>query len=338
MQIELRHAALEESVAQRLRIAANALAAHRIQARAEPWDGTHCDVVVINADDAYGLRVLEIARRRGVPVLVLGTTDSVEADARISPASATVAAITRVLHELLVARKAESAAKSAAPVANAASTSVSSSPPAPRPTSSKTATPPAPTSALTKLVLESKLAQVDLKATISGMTILLMPSIGRVLGASAGELLHARAMLGEDGWSFRPLQQGDRLEHQPGTLSQSLDSFLLQGAWGIRHKLPSFPEVTTHLREWPDLGSAAEIIEALKVVSILRQGSASPSEIVAESGIAAADVSACLWAFSASSILDRREVMQPRAASVAQTQSKPGLFARLAAHFGLTRH
>lgn len=323
MEIELRHAALEESVAQRLRISASALAAHRMQARAEPWDGTQCDVVVVNADDAYGLHVLDIARRRNVPVLVLGSDESVVADARLSPSSATVAAITRALHELLSAPKAEAAKTPAAGLPFVSAEAV---------------VPPGPSIGLTRLVLEPKLARADIKATISGMTIWLMPGIGRVLGASVGELLHARAMLGEDGWNFRPLEPGGRVEHPPGTLSQSLDAFLLQGAWGIRHKLPAFPETTVHLREWPDLGSAAEIIEALKVVKVLQRGSASPSEIVAESGVAAADVSACLWAFSASSILERRDRVQPRAASAVLSPSKPGLFARLAAHFGLARH
>ncbi|TDR46812.1 hypothetical protein DFR29_103348 [Tahibacter aquaticus] len=66
MRIDLRTAALTDSEDQRVRIAASLLGAVRIEAKPSPWDGTRCDVVIVNADDAYGRQVLALAQKRGI--------------------------------------------------------------------------------------------------------------------------------------------------------------------------------------------------------------------------------------------------------------------------------
>lgn len=320
MEIELRYAALDDVVEQRVRFATQALAAHRIRAHASPWNGTQADVVVVNADDGYGRRVMEIAQRRGTPVLALGGVPDLEAEAALRPEAATVAAIAKSLRDLLALRREPPSAASASAKTRPARVS-----------------PVEPACALTRLATDPRLANLDLEATFQGTTVWLLPSSGRVLSANVGAQLHARAMLGQDGWRFAPLD-GPRRANPIGTAAGSLDAFYMQGAWTARSKLPDYPETSTSLREWPDLGGAAEIVDALKVARVLQRGSASPERIRDESGVGGAEVSACLWAFSASGLLERRVAMPAAAVPAQGRPARTGLFARLAAHFGLLRH
>lgn len=321
MEIELRYAALDDAVEQRVRFAAQALAAHRIRAQASSWDGTQADVVVVNADDGYGRHVMEIARRRGTPVLALGGDPGLEPQAVLRPETATVSAIAKSLRELLSRRNGPASAL----------------PPPATTEESLGHSPVEKACALTRLATDPQWANVDLEATFQGTTVWLLPRSGRVLSANVGAQLHARAMLGQDGWSFAPL--GEHRRANPiGPAAASLDAFYMQGAWTVRSSLPSFPAASASLREWPDLGGAAEIVDALKVVKVLQRGGASPARIRDESGVGEAEVSACLWAFSASGILERRVTAPSKAEPPQGRSARSGLFARLAVHFGLLRH
>jgi len=304
MPFELRYAGLDPVMEQRFRLATRALAAHRMDARAAEWDGTRCDVVAIDPNDAYGRRVLDIARRRGTPALEIGLATP------IVESGATVARLTRALHELLLgASRGEAAAVEA---------------------QRRSAT----ANAVVRLATDPSFAGVDLEARLQDLVVWLLPQSGRVIGATMSDLLRAREKIAQADWSLVPIGGRQRAK-PPGDVATSLDAFLLQGAWLARTQLPPFPQHVVALRDWPDLGSASELVEALAVVGVLQRAPATAAEIARRCNLPDADVGACLWALRAAGLLSGH------VAAPVQFTAPPGraggLIARLAAHFGLTR-
>lgn len=292
MPLELRYAGLDATMEQRLRLATQALAAHRLQARAAAWDGTRCDVVAADPHDAYGRRVLDIARRRGTPVL------------EIVEALATVARLTRALHDVL-----SKATSSATPAA--VSTPQAASP-------------------LLRLATDPALRGADVELRRDGAVVWLLSSKSRVVSASVSDRMRACEQLASNDWTVAAIGDRQRMR-PPGEITASLDAFLLTGAWSARGSLPAYPDEDVGLRDWPDLGTAGSIAEALVVVQSLQRFRGTPERIAYRHGLARADVDACLWAFQAAGLLDRAAAMSipvppPR---------HGGLFSRLAAHFGL---
>lgn len=307
MPFDLRYAGLDPAMEQRVRLAANALAAHRVQARAAQWDGTRCDIVAADPGDEYGRRVLEIARRRGTPALEVGSA------ARTAEQGTTVARLTRALYELLRGSD-----------GNAPSTSVPGFSAA------------AGTSGLVRLAGDEALAGRDVEARLRNIVVWLLPESGRVLSATVSDQLRARERLAADAdWTFTPLAAGSQRGEPPGEVSTSLDAFLLHAAWQARAQLPEFPSRDIALRDWLDLGAAAALVEPLAVVQALQRGPATVTQIARRTGIAEKDAGACLWAFKAAGLLHDRAAVAPPPET-----AKPrigGLFTRLAAHFGLLR-
>ena len=325
MQFDLRYAGLNPAMEQRLRLATTALAAHRMHARASEWDGTRCDMVAADPTDAYGRRVLEIARRRGTPALEIGPSTA------LYEPGATVARLTRALHELLL----RASGNARAPLLQA---------PAPAPASTPTRIAShVDMPALVRLALDPAIAGIDVEARSQevrsqNVVVWLLPSTGRVLSATVSDQLRARERLAVKEWSFTPLTPRQRVA-PIGEVNASLDAFLLQGAWHARAELPSFPAQEVALSDWPDLGSAASLVEALKVVQLLQRSRGSAAGIARRSGLAQRDVDACLWAFKAAGLLDGDDAPAhatvPVAAMIAANRG--GLLSRLAAHFGLSR-
>jgi len=325
MQFDLRYAGLNPAMEQRLRLATTALAAHRMQARASEWDGTRCDMVAADPTDAYGRRVLEIARRRGTPALEIGPTTA------LYEPGATVARLTRALHELLLRVSGTAHAPSLhAPAPASAS--------APMRLASHVDMP-----ALVRLALDPALAGIDVEARSQearsqNVVVWLLPSTGRVLSATVSDQLRARERLAVKEWSFTPITPRQRAAPL-GEVNASLDAFMLQGAWHARAELPPFPAHEVGLSDWPDLGSAASLVEALRVVQVLQRSRGTAVGIARRSGLAQRDVDACLWAFKAAGLLDGNDAPAhatvPVAAMVAANRG--GLLSRLAAHFGLSR-
>lgn len=318
MQFDLRYAGLNPAMEQRLRLATTALAAHRMQARASEWDGTRCDMVAADPTDAYGRRVLEIARRRGTPALEIGPTTA------LYEPGATVARLTRALHELLL--------RASAP--RAPSVHV----PAPMPPVQHASMP-----ALARLALDPALAGIDVEARSQearsqNVVVWLLPSTGRVLSATVSDQLRARERLAVKEWNFTPITERQRAAPL-GEVSASLDAFLLQGAWHARAELPPFSGNEVGLSDWPDLGSAASLVEALKVVQVLQRSRSTAAGIARRCGLAQRDVDACLWAFKAAGLLDDEKAPVPATvpAAVMVAANRGGLLSRLAAHFGLSR-
>lgn len=326
MRVLVRYAGLRPEQEQRARIAAGALAANSITAEAGPWDGTRCAMVLVNRDDGYGQHVQKIATRRGVPILVLGREALHEPGVIWVPEESSAGALARAMLSLL---STQPAAESAA-----ASTSSSAAPDAVR------AVDPSPShlpidSALARLLHDPALRDKDLEAHIGGRTLMLRRSAGRVLTASLSDQITVRNRIAESGWAFRVLANASSVPAGFET-SASLDAFLLLGALHGADRLPSFPYASASLRDWPDLGTIPESVSALRVAQALQAGCDNLASIAGFTALPEVQVSACLWAFGAAGLLEPQAGVPARAAQPV-APSPSGLFARLAAHFGLSR-
>ena len=326
MRAAVRHAGLKQDQEQRVRIAAGALAANSIVASASPWDGTRCDLVLLHADDGYGQHVMQIARRRGVEVIALSATRTGrEPGVNWIREDSSAAVLARQMAALLLGDRAPESPSEAAGEAAAASASE-----VPASNASEVA--------LVRLSEDPSLAGKDVEARIAGRTVFLLPSSGRVLSATLSDQFATRDRLGEAGWQFRPARKGD-IESNRFEFSGSLEAFLLQGALQQARQLPRFPAQPCSLQDWPDLGTTPDAVDALRVVQALQSRALTPATIASECRLDPAYVSACLWAFAAAGLLHRSPHGAAAAMPVTTPMAKPvlGVFARLAAHFGLGR-
>lgn len=319
MRIDLRTAALTDSEDQRVRIAANLLGAVRIEAKLSPWDGTRCDVVIVNADDAYGRRVMELAQKRGISLLAYASQAiHFEEASQCHVAEGTAASLVSALrHVIDAARKHDCAAN---PISTAAS-----SDPGRRST----------VSALMELTHDAWRGR-DIDADIAGRRISIRASCGRVMAGTLSDMLAARDALGKhaEAYGFTVVP-----ERHPsiGEISWSLDAFLVDGALRCRQSLPTFAGSAYALRDWPDLGSACETQAPLRIASWLQQRSGSVLERAKKAGIGADEVNACLWAFHASNLLVIGEPRATPTSPAAQTvRVATPLLSKLAARFGLS--
>ena len=85
MNVDIRVAVAGDELQKRLRLAAGLLQAHKIEGSLRPWDGTRCDCAIVAADDLYGERIQDYARRKQIPVLAI-----TRANDRFDPATATI--------------------------------------------------------------------------------------------------------------------------------------------------------------------------------------------------------------------------------------------------------
>lgn len=317
MRALIRHAGLRPDQEQRLRLAATALAAHGIQASVASWDGTRCQVAVVNADDAYGRKVLDVALRRGALALALSQS-AVQAGAHAAARDdSSAASLARLLQGIL---QADGTAGPADPPAIAA-----------RRLAANQAI--ASDGGLVHLAREDRLAGLDLEAHLGGRVVHLARSSGRVLSPTLSDLMAARDRLWEPGWTFVPLAQASTAQAR-FEMSTGLDAFLLQGALKRAAQLPAFPDAPCRLDDWPDLGASPDAVDALRVVRAIFGKPATPSGIARALGLEADYVSACLWAFAAAGLLRNHE---GPAAAVKPDAPVRGMWARLATHFGLRR-
>ncbi len=337
MRIDLRYAALSQDVERRVRLAATALAAHQIRATATDWDGTRCDLLIADASDGYGRHVIGIAKRKAISVLAFGSeTDSaVDGVIWLSPRSDVAALATAIRDELAACRPAEST-RSPNEDAPSSSRETSGEQQAGAWVTQDVSSGQSTGAALVRLSTDVELVQVDLQATIQGRTIQLLPSKGRVTASSLSDLLSARDHLSGGGWQFERISG-----RHPSSLSigasASLDVFYLYGAIRGKSQLPPSPNVRFGLSDWPDLGAAPDLMDALRVVRTLQRGNVLPSEIATMSRLPQQDVTACLWAFEAAGLLTRSGI-EPILQTVRPAEpvrQRSGLLGRLAAHFGM---
>lgn len=303
---DITFSALGEQAEQRVRLAVQLLAAYRIRAKIRAWDGTRCSLLVTDLSDAYGRRTHDLARARGTPVLAFGMDGSEAGDGiGIADDNSLAPALAQRMRELL----------------------------APEARDDEPDAQPEASPALCRLA-GNEFKGLGVDATCNGRTVRIRPGEGRVYAPTLSDLLSAVDTFCTADWSLtrndvdgRPREDG---------ASRSLEAFLLQAAFAARDTLPPFPEGRYRLDCWPDVGSAPELIDSLKIAKRLLDGSASPSELVAACRIDAADVNATLWAYAAANLLDMPIDALPKEEPQPQT-ARPfsGIMARIAQRFGL---
>ncbi len=306
MRIELRYAGLTEHSELTLRLACKLMDAHQVRPSIHPWDGTRCDVLVVNAEDVYGQRAMDLASRRGTPILAFGS--HVTAPKAGVCFLAEDSPVLKVVQELKLLLKTQTADDNGAHTMN--------------------------TLGLCRLATDTSLRGQDLQATLGKSTIHLVPSAGRVIAPSRSELVIASENLGRSDWFFRP--RDGKIE---GAISLSLDSFYMTAAQKAQDQLPAFPDGHYQLEDWPDLGAASELIQALRVAQHLIQQPLTQEEVASLCRVGLGEVSAYFWAYQASGLLQKMEgtATQLTAETMHKPLAKPagGLFEKLAARFGL---
>src|SRR5699024_2884916 len=121
-------------------------------------------------------------------------------------------------------------------------------------------------------------------------------------------------------------------------------SFLLQAAHDVRTQLPPIGPGQYTLEHWPDLGAVPEFIDALRVARALLTKAHDVDAIASRGRLDKATANAYLWAYHAANLLqlDNSQVvhdtpMTPQR-QPASLHKRSGLFARLAARFGLSHN
>ena len=323
MRVDLRYAGLEPDIERRVQLAANGLAAFQLNVKASPWDGTRCSILVADADDTYGLTVIDVARRRNMNIVAFTRqVDCRETWAAWVEPGSSIASLTKILRKVLVAGTGDDVADVVGRLApdNVAllmpDTNLASSP------------------GIVRLALDESLRNTNLIATHGGRTLLLKLRSGRVLASSLSDMLFVRDHICDGGWKFVAMDAA-RLSAE-FEIGASLDSLFLESTLRMQDKLPGFPDGRYWLRDWPDLGQASELVNSLSIVRLLMRGKVSAGQLCKQSGLGANEVSACLWAFCASGLLQRTGfATQPSPPPPSGTGRFTTLMSRLASHLGL---
>ena len=308
MLFDIRTAALDDLVEQRVRLATSLLGAYRLRAKVDAWDGTRCHLLIASAEDSYGRQALSLAQRRGTPIIPLGETEAIPGVASIS-AFITASALAKLIRDRLQGDEAPQAVD--VPGAKAS-----------RPALCLLATPP--------------LRGQAVDATCNGRSLMLRPQVGRVYAATHSDLLAVADMLHGSDWDMRVVERPESTER---LVSASLESFLMRAAHRSAEHLPDFPEGRYRLDAWPDLGALPSLVGALQVANLLIASPRSVRELAeAYAGADRSELNACLWAFAAADLL--RDV-DPASKVVALPQRpqrvQTGLWSSLARRFGLLR-
>lgn len=304
------------------------LAAESVNAEYSDWNGGRCDLVVANADDGYGRHVIEIALRRGLVVLALRKDATVECHAQSCidgvVSDADLATEMRRVMDIEAGPHGQSVNGDVRETANDGSSVV-------------------PDSAVNELLpcriaFDPALAGRDLYCRLGQRKIFLSPERGRVLTRTWSDQLSASEHFCGPGWTVRALAKGE-LERREIEVSSSLDAFYLGATLRGASLLPRFPGRKVALKDWPDLGTAADQGLALRIAGALSRRSFDPVDLVAQVGGTPSEISACLWAYAASGLLNYEGVVASES-SVATTPGRAlanSLLAKLARHFGFAR-
>lgn len=310
MKADIRVAVSGEDLQKRLRLASGLLQAHKIEGRVRAWDGTRCDCAIVTGDDLYGERVKAYATRKQIPVLTITQANNkFDPVARTIGENAPLNLYARALVELLRPEK---------PVDTrpwAVSAKVSRS-------------------GLVALAEAVSDTETDLTASIDGVEIQILPSSGHVAARCQADLLQAKARLGSPGWQ---IGNGDTRASDNGYV-ENLDIFMIRAGINYGPELPAFPAERYGLACWPDLGSAPDLVEPLRVASLIAKGHRDLQEIAELAGIGLEQVSGILWGFRAASLLvsDQRAGVRPSSQATTSARAPSGnLFRKLASKFGL---
>lgn len=305
-------AALNEQVEQRIRIAASLLPAYRIGAKVRPWDGTRCGLLITDLSDAYGRQAFALAKKRGTPILAISDNPTdIETECVIVSENSPAPVLAQHLRELLTRDL---------PAESATVADVNDSFPA-----------------LCRLAAPQYRGR-PVDATCNGRTIHIRPVEGRVYANTLSDLLSACDSFSSSAWELQIASASDRATTADGA-SRSLEAFLLQTAFQGRDQLPSFPAGRYQLNDWPDVGTAPELIGALKVARSLLRAPASERELRLACDVSEEEVKASLWAYQASNLLFSSDNSGDAIRSTpAPTARFSGILGRIANRFGLGRH
>lgn len=331
MKIRLRTVGLDAQAEQRTRLASQLLAAYGFRVQVRIWDDSDCHVLLVNNGDARSQQCAKLARERGVAVLTLlnrgGWSAGIEGP--FIAAEGTAATLASALQRLLSNLQVTSSSVGTTEVRQGSSTDFRDE---------RRARPRCGTdSALVRIALDPGLRGRDVHATVRGRTIGIHPFSGRVSAASLSDLLLARDMLAEPGWHLDLSPPGTG-STPAGEVCSSIDAFYVLGALRVKDVLPAFPNDEMELSNWPDLGAAPEAVVALRVARALSKQGAAWRALAQSAGLPAAEVNACLWAFSASSLLTaNRTSAPPVVTSRSHRRVGSTVLAKLAERFGLAR-
>lgn len=274
MLVDIRTAALNAEIENRVQQAASRLLVRRTRVRVSPWNGTRCHLLVAAADEKYGHMALLLALRRGTPVIALGQPIEPLAIAPL-PANITVEALTRALQERLEdiipkSRKADAATMDRRPLVCRLST-------------------PA---------LRGKAVNI---ANSERKLMLLRPQAGRAYAKSATDFSTGVKGFQDLAWGRVEVDNTPIDAHM---VSRSIESFLLLSTNHGKLALPDYPDGYYQLKAWPDLGSLPNMVSALHIAKRLVNGPASPAQLTDdEFNVTREDVNACLWAWAAADLL-----------------------------------
>lgn len=312
MRIDIRTAALDDDVERRVRLAANLLAAYRLQARVSAWDGTRCHLLVAAADDQYGRQAIALASRRGTPVVALASDATTEVAGNVTTLSmfSPAPALARVITGYLSDTRTAIAETPLAPVAEVGVCRLSSPP--------------------------LRGHAVDVSA--HGRMAQLRPEVGRAYALSHSDLLAAADALAGTTAVLDPVVRPTAVDGQ--AVSTSLEGLLVRAALRACERLPPFPSGTYSLEGWPDLGMLPEAVGALTLSKKLLRAPSALEDLMQDPaiGLEPLEIQACLWAFSAADLLKRNEAT-PRPAIAPAPPPEPeraGLWRSLARRFGLS--
>lgn len=305
-------AALNENVEQRIRIAASLLPAYKIGANVRAWDGTRCSLLITDPNDAYGRQAFELAKKRGTPILAISDHPAdIEMGCVAVSESSPAPVLAQYLRELLTRDRPADRGNALDVDGNA--------------------------SALCRLAAsEYRGRPVD--AVYAGRTIHIRPVEGRVYANTLSDLMSACDSFFSSAWDLQIAPASHRTTTTDGA-SRSLEAFLLQTAFQGRGRLPAFPTGRYLLKDWPDVGTAPELIGALKVARSLLRAPASQRELQLACGVTEEEVKASLWAYQASNLLSSSDSSADaiRSAPV-PTARFSGMLGRIANRFGLGRN
>jgi hypothetical protein len=317
MPLDIRYAGLEADVERRVQFAVNGLAAHKIDARARPWDGTRCDMLVTDADDTYGRVAIDRARRRDTTILAFTNhLPRTETWALWLRRDSTVSNLTRAIADATVPL----ATAAAAPAAILAT-----------PTAKDVRT----RSGLVHLATKQGMSAANAVLTLRDKKLLAHCDSGRLYATSHADILMASELLAGYEWTFESTS-GNSVSSDMRH-STSLDSIYVQTALRRRDNLPAFPLKDIWLCDWPDLGQIPECVNALHIVNVMLRGKTDAEKISLVTGAPMDQVNACLWAFAASGLLQHASVIS-RLDPLQQVSVKSrftSIVGRLARHFGL---
>lgn len=316
--------ALSEHIEERIRIAALLLVAHKIRAHVRPWDGTRCDAIVSDLSDAYGRQAFERAKMRATPALLFNAPAQ---DIGARDASAAESDPADVLSQHLRALLAPQTPAASPPETAAAVVSANSK--------TDLFVDDNPQTALCRLTT-SAYSGLDIDATRDGLVVRIRPQEGRVYAPDFDKLHAACASFASEDWTFAVVAPHD--ERPLGDASRSLEVFLLQSAFQGRERLPRFPEGRLRMQDWPDVGSAPELVGALKVARALIRNPADANELCASCEMDPLDVNASLWAYRAADLLEASTDAPPPQTQLKTVGQFSGLVARVARRFGLGRN